>query len=139
MRADFESTLNATFSQITDELALLLAALNETTLIHATITSRDYSTISTQLNSYQNLVNSALSQSQLLLSQVEVLNESVTDVVTRLGELENLLTAARNRALESSERAQQALNETQVAEGLVTRINVSWRSMCMHTCTKMEL
>ncbi len=62
---------------------------------------------------------------------MEALNERVTDVVTRLGELENLLTAARNRALESSERAQQALNETQVAENLVTRIIVSWRSMCI--------
>lgn len=111
---------------ISNEVTLLLAALNETVNIHATISSRNYSTIAAELASYQLLVGTAQSQSELLLSEVEGQFERVNSTVVRLNELDTLLEAARDRAVQTSETSQQALDITQQAEDLVIRINVRY-------------
>ncbi len=122
---DFESTLNETFNLISDEVSRLLAALNETILIHNMISNRNYSFVMTELSSYQVLVSTSLSQSELFFSEVEGQFERLNDIFLRLNELESLLEAARNRAVQTFERSQEVLNNTQQAENLVININVS--------------
>lgn len=79
----------------------------------------------TELSSYQVLVSTSLSQSELFFSEVEGQFERLNDIFLRLNELESLLEAARNRAVQTFERSQEVLNNTQQAENLVININVS--------------
>ena len=79
----------------------------------------------TELSLYQVLVSTSLSQSELFLSEVEGQFERLNDIFLRLNELESLLEAARNRAVQTFERSQEVLNNTQQAENLVININVS--------------
>ncbi len=122
---DFESTLNEAFNSISNELALLVATLNETVTIYTFISSRNYSTIKAELDSYQMQVDRVLSQSELLFLEAEYQFERITGLAVMLNELVALLEAARNRAVQTAERSQQALNSSQQAEDLVVHINVS--------------
>ena len=106
-------------------MAAVLTALTEVTLTHTTIINRNHTLTAAQVREVHAHVSTALSESQSLLSQAEELSEGVREVSMRLSELERLLEAAKDRAVETSVRAVEAQNESMRAESLGSLINVS--------------
>jgi len=121
---DFGISLNETSNQIANELDSLLTAGEEVNRIRQVIISRNFSSVEFQLEEYQESIEIVINQSRLFLSEAESLNQRSMDLSSNLTGIEELLLAARDRAVQVNEMGEIALNETRSSADLLLSIQV---------------